>query len=144
MQKIEFLSANLPYGLKVKQKGSTKSLTIRSVSIANEEKYQHCVDFQEDYTLPNIITNIIPIIRHLDTLTQECVQSDYNDGKPFIPVIHLGWYIPLKGLHVLNKINMDKIDFHDGIQLIKWHFWPNKPESEEVVYVTNEFNPYKT
>jgi hypothetical protein len=27
--------------------------------------------------------------------------------------------------------------------LWKWHFWPNMPEGEEVVWVTNEFNPYE-
>jgi len=26
--------------------------------------------------------------------------------------------------------------------LIKWHFWPNMPEGEDVVWVTNDFNPY--
>jgi len=28
-------------------------------------------------------------------------------------------------------------------QLIKWHFWPSMPEGEKVVYVSDEFNPYK-
>ena len=29
------------------------------------------------------------------------------------------------------------------MQLFKWHFWPGMPEGEEVVYVTDDFNPYK-
>lgn len=27
--------------------------------------------------------------------------------------------------------------------LLSWHFWINKSEDEEAVYVTEEFNPYK-
>lgn len=27
-------------------------------------------------------------------------------------------------------------------QLIKWHFWPNMSKEEEVIYITNNFNPY--
>ena len=49
-----------------------------------------------------------------------------------------------------------QIDTHGTIQPIlaniatelsnaeeKWHFWPNMSEIEDVVYVTDKFNPYK-
>jgi hypothetical protein len=41
------------------------------------------------------------------------------------------------------KIDWDMLPSYVTSLLLKFHFWPNKPEGEEVVYVTNEFNPYK-
>ena len=113
------------------------------------------------------IKNVTPAIRHLDTLTQECVQADYNNGEPFIPIVELArmafprYSITLgegfawvdtdwdnlkfifndsdfncEGRRIVNQLQLFQ-------QLIRWHYWPNMPEGEEVVYVTNEFNPYK-
>jgi hypothetical protein len=168
MNKIEFLSASLPYGLKCTvdkpydykiiglNLGHSPFITIHGEFTGSLycEKFDKC----------------IPIIRHPDTLTQECVQADYNDGKAFIPILELakkacpGWdWI----IYNNNECCSDSIEFcyHGGsflctekpdminyvvynqLQLfqilLKFHFWPNKPEGEEVVYVTNEFNPYK-
>ena len=87
-----------------------------------------------------------PVIRHLDTLTQECVQADYNDGKPFIPIVELAWTYKAF-VHQWNKANTEaalaRLRLEDAMLLLRWHFWPNKPEDEEVVYVSDEFNPYK-
>lgn len=32
-------------------------------------------------------SRVKPIVRKLDDITKECVQSNYNDGKPFIPMV---------------------------------------------------------
>ena len=174
MTKIEFLAASLPYGLKI-------------MSIDNEvftiHPYKDSIDMLSDnehISIGNLIQENelagkrneadphIPIIRHLDTLTQECVQADYNDGKPFIPIVELanmsfdfknfkyidGECVGSTGyekvyfcLHKNGYFDSSYFKVKNQLQLfqhlLKWHFWPNKPEGEEVVYVTSEFNPYK-
>jgi hypothetical protein len=32
--------------------------------------------------------------------------------------------------------------FHLIMLLLKFYFWSNMPEGEEVIWVTNDFNPY--
>lgn len=127
------------------------------------------------------IKNVTPAIRHLDTLTQECVQADYNNGEPFIPIVELAkiaFNVTTTADYELSFRNNEyKVVFKQGNkfisalvlnvntfiflshtctnnsyinnqlqlfqQLLKWHFWPNKPEGEEVIYVSETFNPYK-
>ena len=169
MKKIEFLSASLPYGLKIAQPGHAKEEAYvyyglkhytwakEWVAYIDDKELVAYIDDKEHRDYQNsYIKEVSPIIRHLDALTQECVQADYNDGKPFIP------YIELLKMSNFDTDNMtteeledyksaysgmfadsDLISFSDGFMMIRWHFWPNKPEGEEVVYVTNEFNPYK-
>lgn len=137
MNKIEFLSASLPYGLKVKLKNSYRK----------EEILPPIYDNFKLYMLGRGETRLfVPIIRHLDTLTQECVQADYNDGKPFIPIVKLGWTYKAF-VHQWSASNTEAslafLSFDDAMQMIKWHFWPNMSEIEDVVYVTDKFNPYK-
>ena len=137
MNKIEFLSASLPYGLKVKLKNSYRK----------EEILPPIYDNFKLYMLGRGETRLfVPIIRHLDTLTQECVQADYNDGKPFIPIVKLGWTYK-EFVHQWSASNTEAslafLSFDDAMQMIKWHFWPNMSEIEDVVYVTDKFNPYK-
>jgi len=134
MNKIEFLSASLPYGLETMFDKTVVRLTFTNVySAVNNNQ-------------------VTPIIRHLDSLAQECVQADYNDGRPFIPIVEF---------YSLTSIDLELIDINEWgeelvrliktnspfqlsqfQQLLKFHFWPNKPESEEVVYVSDSFNPY--
>ena len=167
MTKQEFLAASLPYGLKVQHRNDTFKLAIFKLLI-----YSPNGDYK-DY---------IPIIRPLDSLLKECVQSDYNDGKPFIPIVELVKIAEGANIDVIKYerknnisgvvyIDIDDIKsvfcYHEKIstfginsvfdgrfhictyqlqlfqQLLKWHFWPNMPEGEEVVLVTDEFNPYE-
>ncbi len=120
----------------------------------------------------------IPVIRPLSNLTKECIQNNYNEGKPFIPIVKLA---KIAGFEYLEEARTGSIfntyyheyytngcscsfafedgyfRIYDGIiesthippqlilfkQLLKWHFWIDKPKSEKVVYVTKDFNPYK-
>ena len=163
MTKQEFFAASLPSGLQVINEEGVRK-TYSSVHYSYE--------FETEFA------KFIPIIRPLDSLVKECVQSDYNDGKPFIPIVELAkivWeneypdlkYQSLKSESVFiaftDKKNVFGYDGNtcsffggkDGLacsvvnqiqlfqQLLKWHFWPNMPEGEEVVWVTETFNPYK-
>lgn len=167
MNKTEFLSASLPYGLKFMSKGLYEDAVMLLHGVVFSEVCSQYGRFS--------IKDVKPIIRPLDSLTKECVQSDYNNGKPFVPALELvkleekynKWVdiapsIPYdikiiqkpfgKVLKVtkaeqwvvyLSLTEMERARHYVIQQLIKWHFWPNMPEGEEVVYVTDEFNPYK-
>ena len=168
MKKIEFLAASLPYDLKVKEidLDLVFSLNIKLLELIS------LLGFNGQY---------LPIIRPLDSLTKECVQSDYNGGKPFIPIVELAkrameefgekcedngnihsganwvsiflndWHFGIQlndygtDIFLYDNKQMGRVidSFGFYLQLLKWHFWPNMPEGEEVVYVTDEFNPYK-
>lgn len=183
MTKQEFLSASLPYGLK-------HQLTEKGMFNLDEEyprSHNNCMTIigtsGNEYDLSDDnwgvgyieIDEFKPIIRHIDTLTKECVQADYNDGKPFIPIVELakmafpkikkfnvkGNYVDLGHGYTFHYIkdsfdckagyNDQTWDYHCHVlnqlqlfqQLLRWHFWPNMPEGEQVVYVTEDFNPYK-
>lgn len=172
MTKIEFLSASLPYGLVIYDGYSYMQLY--TVDVSN--KYLFVKEGGCGYS--RTFNESKPVIRHLDTLTKECDQADYNDGKPFIPIVELAKTAGCdtsnyKGFHsnrLGHKVYLnDELEFYyllsdDSFRyfdseyhvflcvnnqfeifqhLLRWHFWPNKPEDQEVVYVTEEFNPYK-
>lgn len=192
MNKVQFLSASLPYGLKVSVDTSgwfepKGKITMQVIGMFDLEGFftMKYIDGSGAIYTDNL-QHFTPIIRHIDTLTQECVQADYNNGEPFIPIVELA-----KMENLLEPISFetmedfsrcvrgccakDRLDnqwfmyyYRDGFsiwhkphgesehrptllenqlqlfqQLLKWHFWPNKPDDEDVVYVTNEFNPYK-
>ena len=172
MTKIEFLAASLPYGLKCNligeyikgtefdDKPSMKVLIIGGIeyqAYCDNRLEIECTDDDYIYNVP--IEEVFPIIRHLDTLTQECVQADYNDGKPFIPIAKL-FGMPSEEIEIKYKdefsiefknkrnrcfysLHIPSISLKDAQYLLQWHFWPNKPEGEEGVYISDEFNPYK-
>lgn len=186
MNKIEFLAASLPSDLKINVIDDERKTTY--ITTLHASRFHSFA----------IFSYYQPIIRHIDTLTQECVQADYNDGKPFIPIVELAkmndkWLQAVDIYCVEGKSvdfyrdgksemryecksfqktsNMGALSIIFGYddrlsrfykydetrhvthavayqlqlfqQLLKWHFWPNKPEGEEGVYVSNEFNPYK-
>lgn len=145
MTKQEFLTASLPYDLKVK-------------IICGDGVY----DTTNKLTIKNLyefgISRFKPIIRPLDSLTKECVQSDYNEGNPFVPIKELEGLFPYCNFYLLDDngktvIGFDNRDYDNDVtiedmmliiqQLLKWHFYPNMPDNEEVVYVNEDFNPYK-
>ena len=155
MKKIEFLAASLPSDLKINVIDDERKTT--HIATLHASRFHSFATF----------SYYQPIIRHINTLTQECVQADYNEGKPFIPIVELArmafpmYSITLgegfawvdtdwdnlkfifndsdfncEGRRIVNQLQLFQ-------QLIRWHYWPNKPENEEVVYVTETFNPYK-
>ena len=134
MNKVEFLAMSLPSGLKVQyHDGSSIEMTMLKINSS--------IDF------------IFPVIRHPSALTEPCVQSNYNGGEPFEPYEELlkvavcdaeKQFIAslLNNMHDRNKLlRFAPLTFVH--LLIKWHFWPYMPENESVVYVDDNFNPYK-
>ena len=186
MNKIEFLAASLPYGLMFFYKGSDgdfKGDTLKddynqleTLSIIGSSGY--CQDEKGN----EIDDQFKPVIRHIDTLDKECVQADYNDGKPFIPMYELlktqgfsvgcmskwefiyhpknksavatngDWMLRymgeedsffLNGLKDWNKKHQKSRKQLTMFQLIlKWHFWPDMPDGEEVIYFSAEFKAF--
>ena len=197
MTKQEFLAASLPYNLKCQYCGvisydidcdgddvnhqyGNKVALLKELRFYKKYWIAKCGVKSMALKRFNNGDGLLPIIRPLDSLTKECVQSDYNDGKPFIPIVELAkmcdvrvkcfrdfkvetehfaygckskdnlfWYnsngafqysvVTNTKEHILAIRNQLEL-FQ---QLLKWHFWPNMPESEEVVYVSENFNPYK-
>ena len=161
MNKQEFLAASLPYGLKCITNicsGQDKNLILPIMGI-NHIKDNYTIRFYTNGEYGDcFLEDVIPIIRPIDSLTKECVQADYNDGKPFIPMKELERLFPYCNYYLLDDngstvIGFDNRDYDNDVtiedmitvtqQLLKWHFWPNMPEGEAVVWVTDEFNPYK-
>jgi len=126
-----------------------------------------------DYSSMWGIDEIKPIVRHPSDLIKPITQANYNGGEPFVPIVelakivspHYDWHLHQSGKYAtvkdiygndfnfeydeaynlfLRENTADSIDQLQLFQLLwKWHFWPNMPEGEDVVWVTNEFNPYK-
>ena len=162
MTKQEFFSTSRPYGLKFINKGLYEDVTMLLHGVVFDKLYSQYGEFS--------IGDTKPIIRPTHSKTKECVQSDYNNGKPFVPIVELakiafpkyacflsdssGEYVSVDTDYDYFRFGFDGYNFHynggyipNQLQLfqllIKWHFWPNKPVNEEVIYVTDEFNPYK-
>jgi hypothetical protein len=181
MNKLEFSSANLPYRMYVKINPNTtnqKSGDYLLVGVYDSGVIE-CVNYDNRIKTDKYIH----IIRNLSDLTKECVQADYNDGKPFVPIVELAKYIfeEVNVLRIKNDEDISGVKFIDyeyntcvfvyhyklnsfcaHIEhevekyfinvyyqldlfklLLKWHFWIDMPENEEVIYVTDDFNPYK-
>jgi hypothetical protein len=153
MTKIEFLSTSLPYDLLLLGNNGDEEYTAVLGGIQCDIQYERYYDESG-----NEFEDFKPIVRPLDSLTKECIQSDYNDGKPFFPIKELEGLFPYCNFYLLDDngktvIGFDNRDYDNDVtieemmliiqQLIKWHFWLNMPENEEVVYVSDEFNPYK-
>ena len=170
MTKQEFLAASLPYDLILLGNNGDEEYTAVLGGIQGDRYYDESGNEIEDFK---------PIIRPIASLTKECVQSDYNGGKPFIPIVELAklglskidskvytfdrWYN--EGYFYIAECIGSKRLVFDGNsfwyqngwgsitipqnqlqlfqQLLKWHFYPDMPENEEVIYITDEFNPYK-
>ena len=177
MNKQEFIAASLPYNPAFSSaRGKIAYASLRGYYIPNiKSPFGNTIG--KEISLDSLMRDFKPIIRPLDSLTKECIQADYNDGKPFIPIVELARYlydgISWTGNYTLNEnhvhfdsyesynefwysvehrcfmtlMNDEDIPVHNQLQLfqqlLKWHFWPNMPEGEEVVYVSDNFNPYK-
>ena len=157
MTKIEFLAASW--------RGSFVMLNNEPFKIYGIDESSVKLVSQNDF-IRKSIEQVTPIIRHLDTLTQKCVQADYNDGKPFIPIVELAkiafpqYCIKFEDGRVWVDTDWDIMAFsfngkdfscdNDRVsnqlqlfqQLLRWHF-SLITDGSEVVYVTEEFNPYK-
>lgn len=114
MNKQEFLSASLPYELKCQYEGiiyyknevnedpifgkeiiPVEQKTGNKIGILKEvhvyKKFWTAKSGRKSLGLKTFYNGdgLTPIIRNITDLTKECVQSDYNNGKPFIPIVEL-------------------------------------------------------
>lgn len=172
MTKQEFISMSLPHDLCVVFKEDSGRIT--GLDFFNEEIY---ILYKKRYEIAMPLQDVVPIIRPFSDLYKECVQSDYNDGKPFIPIIELakicfkntGWdkdirveencncYTYSESSNLVFRYNEDygfiyRCDnqikpAYNQLKLIqefiKMHFWPNLSKEEQVMYLTQSFDPYK-
>lgn len=144
MRKQDFMAMSLPYNLKCKY------ITDR---IQNYSATKYDAEFDNDFQ----IIRSIPVIRDTTTdLLKLIVQLDYSDGKPFVPIEILsglkefnilcneGGFIQIrdKKSQQVYSFNSNNPDLKDTLLLIAWHFWPGMSREEQVIYVSNEFDPY--
>jgi len=113
MTKQEFLSASLPYGLKLKSpygfRPNYKEKTTRSGIVRlTGDMYADIENntFREDF---------IHIVRPLSDLTKECVQANYNNGEPFVPIVELAKieFGDISVIETKSKKNISGIRFVD-------------------------------
>lgn len=166
MTKQEFLSASLPYKIHLSRDGKKDGGRLRDIRVSNvidlngcrlPDRYNVRVGSKSIYY--NNIENYIPIVRPLTDLTKPIVQANYNNGKPFVPIVELNkLFNPYDGMELVYYINsglgwrIDSSRCNTAItfdmmikpikQLFIWHF-DLITEDCEKVYVTDEFNPYK-
>ena len=159
MNKIEFLATQLPYGLKLMQSCKNwftpePDRVVTLTGLVYEDSYiEPYLFYRDENTAGNFkLSDFTPIVRPLDSLVKECVQADYNDGKPFVPIEELrecaicdADYMWLSAIEddlasVDEKLQVGP--FHLIMLLLKFHYWPNMPEGEEVIWVNSTFNPY--
>lgn len=100
------------------------------------------------------IEELTPYFRSFDQLTKECVQADYNDGKPFVPVewfenennCEIDYFADNLQVKMLfndgNICDLELLPFGLVKQLLKWHFAIGF-EKGEYIEVTDENNPYE-
>lgn len=64
----------------------------------------------------------------------------YSDNEGFYTITDDDYYTGDE--HKVEKVGIKFNHFLLYQQLLKWHFWPNMPEGEKVVLVTETFNTY--
>ena len=143
MKRNEFLAISLPYGLKICDYYDFDRFSISTLGgIQNGSYYD-----KEGSEMENFKS----IVRPLDSLTKKCIQADYNDGNPFIPIVELEILSDRGSDHAFliawedRKYDSSLIEcmpFWMAQMLLKWHFSLITEDCEKV-YVTNDFNPYK-
>ena len=157
MTKQEFLSASFSYGLHLSRDGKTDSGKLREIRISVREdlngnklpdRWTARVGSKAIYYTD--LELYAPIVRPLSDLTKECVQADYNNGEPFVPIVELlknsyfDTSIMPRGeimsfAHSYSRIEL--ITLNDLPLYLKWHFDIITEECEKV-YVTETNNPY--
>ena len=123
MNKKQFLHASIPFDICMYKEGKTPL----RLHCGN---YDTLVDNEKRIAIVHPLSDLTKLITH--------------KGKTFVPIVHLGWYINLKGWSESNtKFAIENISFNDAKQLIEWHF--NLMDENEPFIDVNTLseNPYK-
>ena len=123
MNKKQFLHASIPFDICMYKEGKTPL----RLHCGN---YNTLVDNEKRIAIVHPLSDLTKLITH--------------KGKTFVPIVHLGWYINLKGWSESNtKFAIENISFNDAKQLIEWHF--NLMDENEPFIDVNALseNPYK-
>ena len=123
MNKKQFLHASIPFDICMYKEGKTPL----RLHCGN---YNTLVDNEKRIAIVHPLSDLTKVITH--------------KGKTFVPIVHLGWYINLKGWSESNtKFAIENISFNDAKQLIEWHF--NLMDENEPFIDVNALseNPYK-
>ena len=139
MKKEEFLAMSLPFGLKMYKESLHGE--IETPYILTPEWLESALEFKNK-----------PILHPLSDLTKECVQANYNDGKPFIPMAEISnrnsfiTYIRNQFVIGINPIyKLDELPTFVTYLLVKWHFDISRliEKGEAIDINTLPENPYK-
>ena len=145
------MAMSLPYGLMVLDDTDTVERE-SCLLIGIHENYAH-VDYNDVGYEEFLIDVIDPILFPISCLTKEIQLSNYNEGKPFIPIEKL-YHLNILRCDISNFqfINLDVVADHCFSnqfiklfqQLIKWHIdIAGLIKSGEAISCTETFNPYK-
>lgn len=144
MKKIDFLAASLRHGLKCER---TFHFNSRTALEAGHKKALVDLNYHNAALLVgNQSSALTPVVRRLKDLTVPCVQADYNNGEPFVPVVEvMGLRDNGDWLLLLNKIDFEALPTYISQLLVRWHFdVAGLIEKGEALDVnTLHENPYK-
>lgn len=143
------LCARLPYGVKHSCGGKHPLL----LGFHHDAE---TIDIEMVLTRPDLYK---PILRDMSHLTEEITQANYNNGKPFVPIVELNNSGCVKlGLSSFrtyrNEVRTYLLaDYHKGVNvsetseldlLNQWHInWRNLPKHLWIDVESLESNPYK-
>jgi len=106
MNKQEFSATSLTSGLKYKSKVTDKVYDLISVSNTNHTLVRIWDRVTRDF--PVSLSHVIPIIRPISDMTKPCIQSNYNEGLPFVPIVELAKMSSFFKTFILVGVNSKK------------------------------------
>ena len=149
MNKNEYIAISQPYDLKCQIQN--KIYTVQGLQ--NYAKVVRVLLTDNDFNKHCFLSDCKPICFPLSSLSKKIQIKDYNDGKPFVPIVelstlfHLQMYQFINGAFYDNNYgkyieDLQEMPFNVVQTLLSWHFAISLSESE-FIPVTEDFNPYK-
>ena len=145
----QYLALGSTCGLKVLRGDNTTVLKISGIDI----DCKSLLFTERNTTTYGSFSKSKPICFPLSSLSKKIQIKDYNDGKPFVPIVELSTLFHLQMYQFINGAFYDnnygkyleylqEMPFNVVQTLLSWHFAIGLSESE-FIPVTDEFNPYK-
>lgn len=132
MTKQEFISASLPYKLKMKSPYGFRPNWKESTGIVRVVNLTG--DLYADIENRTFTDDFIPIVRPLSNLTKEIVQADYNNGEPFVPLVDLAelMYSDISWTGMF-KLAGDRVHF-DSYESLNEFWYDNESGEFETIF----------